>query len=360
MKNAQIPSAPPVRAEIPSTDVPADPTTDVPPARSRLSQEVLPWVTSLTVHAALVVFGVMTATVIMTPPPPVMQEQVVAAETIVHEGKEMPHIFENAKAPDFGEALSQNKQLDATDGVSRSPGTKFDVDAGGGNNDDGAAAQRIAIGSRQFMPGKGGGPGGNGDGDGTGDGGPLIIFNPNANGPIGGSTVFIPTPARRVVFVCDATGTMINKLGVLKHELTKAVAALRPNQSFNIIFFTDGGKYHIADKSGVVVATPDNKRQAFAFLEDITPMGTTDPLPAIDAAFRQKPDLVYFLSDGEFNNLRPYEEVVRQFDSSNKERRTRVSTILFETYDRDAEQVMRRIAEDHGGSYRFTRVEDLE
>ncbi len=361
MKNAQIPPAPAVRAEIPPTHVPAEAVTDEPAARPRLTQDILPWLTSLTVHAAIVVFGVMTATVIMAPPPPTMQEQIGSAETTVHQDNmTLPQVFDKKPMPTIGESEGQDKLVDAADGISRRPGNKFDVDAGGGQNDEGPVASRIAIGARQFSPGTGGSGSGTKDGDGDGDGGPPARFDPLGRSTIGGSAIFVPpVPARRIVFVCDATGTMIQKLGDLKHELTKAVAALRPNQSFNIIFFTDGGKYHIAEKNGLVVATPDNTRLAYSFLEDITPTGTTDPLPAIDAAFKQRPDLVYFLSDGEFNNLRPYEDVVRQFDSSNKERRCRVSTILFETYDREAEQVMQRIAGEHGGNYRYIRSEDL-
>ena len=45
--------------------------------------------------------------------------------------------------------------------------------------------------------------------------------------------------AREIVFLCDATGSMLNKMATLKDELNKAVVGLRPIQSFDIIFYQD-------------------------------------------------------------------------------------------------------------------------
>ena len=41
--------------------------------------------------------------------------------------------------------------------------------------------------------------------------------------------------ARRIVFVCDPSGTMLNKMASLKDQLQRAVASLRPFQSFDIV-----------------------------------------------------------------------------------------------------------------------------
>ena len=364
MKKPQTDSAPEVRADptpsqpSPAVVVPHD-ADAMPASRSRLVQEVLPWMTSLVVHVALIVLGVATATVIMAPPPPPFVEQVAPADGNVTVVKlDMPNLAGNM--PKIDDAASQENDPEAAKGFAKAAGRAMDVDAGGGSGPDGQAADLIALGLGQFRVGRGPGPGrGDADGSGTGEGGPPAQWGWPKDG--GSPSLFInPRQARRIIFICDATGTMIQKIGTLKHELTRAISNLRPVQSFNIIFFTDGGKYHIANRDGLILATPDNKRQAYAFLEDITPNGTTDPTSAIEAAFKQNPDLVYFLSDGEFNNLKPYEDVVRQFDRSNKERKSRVNAILFETYDREAEQAMQRIADESGGAYRFVREADLQ
>lgn len=361
MKNEQSPLAPEVRADIPSSNTLVEQTDQMPSSRPRLVQDVLPWLTSLAVHAALVVFGVATATVIMAPPPaPLMQEQIAPADGGVTQTSDIPLPTGAKESLASLTKMTQDEDPTANDGMSRKQGSRFDVDAGGGSGPHGEAADLIALGVGQFSRGPGGAGDGRERGNGRGDGGPLAIFGRPNDGIGGNDGIFVPKPgARRIVFVCDATGTMIQKLGTLRHELVKAVAALRPNQSFNVIFFSDGGRYHIADRNGLILATPDSKRLTYAFLENIVPIGTTDPLPAIEAAFRQNPDLVYFLSDGEFNNLRSYADVVKQFDTANKERRCRVNTILFETYDREAEIVMQKIAGEHGGLYRFVQSADL-
>jgi hypothetical protein len=94
-------------------------------------------------------------------------------------------------------------------------------------------------------------------------------------------------------------------------------------------------------------------------MEDFSTTGQTDPLPGIRLAFKMQPQLVYFLSDGEFNNLVPYEQVIAEIDKLNKDRKTRINTIQFGKYDKQAEEVLQKIASEHGGSYRFVSEEDL-
>jgi len=155
--------------------------------------------------------------------------------------------------------------------------------------------------------------------------------------------------AQRIVFVCDATGGMINKFPQLKAELTKAITSLDEKTSYNVVFFTNGGKYAIASKQ-LLPATPANKRETIAFFEQITPNGTTDPLPALEASFRLNPDLVFFLTDGEFNNLSSYAQVSAAFERFNT-RKARVNTILYESFDKEAQATLKRIATENGGSF---------
>jgi hypothetical protein len=153
---------------------------------------------------------------------------------------------------------------------------------------------------------------------------------------------------------------MINKFALLRAELTKAISGLKPVQAFNIVFFFDGPKADSVDHlDALLVATPDNKRKAYKFMEDFSTTGQTDPLPGIRLAFKMQPQLIYFLSDGEFNNLVPYEQVMAEIDKLNKDRKTRINTIQFGKYDKQAEEVLQKIASEHGGSYRFVSEEDL-
>jgi hypothetical protein len=82
-----------------------------------------------------------------------------------------------------------------------------------------------------------GGAQGSGEGDGTGA---LAAFGTPGGGGIGpqGPVFGNGGSARTIVFVCDCTGSMINKIAQLKVELSRAVQNLKPIQSFDIVFLS--------------------------------------------------------------------------------------------------------------------------
>ena len=118
---------------------------------------------------------------------------------------------------------------------------------------------------------------------------------------------------------------MINKMASLKLELEKAVGHLKPIQSFSIIFFQDAKQPEMFDQQ-LVLATPQNKCKAGVFLEGVTSTGTTDPIPGLQAAFRQNPGTDYLLTDGDFldNAL-----VLGKIRELNKDHKVRINTIAF-------------------------------
>ena len=151
---------------------------------------------------------------------------------------------------------------------------------------------------------------------------------------------------------------MIKHMATLKDALLKAVGGLKPEQSFNIIFYYDGPKYE-ALSAGQLPATPKNKKLATKWLDDVSPAGQCDPMPALQGALKRQPQLVYFLSDGEFNNLRSYKEIEEEIARLNPGNRTRINTILFETFDKETEEVLQRIARNSGGTYRYVKEADV-
>jgi ABC-type glycerol-3-phosphate transport system substrate-binding protein len=74
---------------------------------------------------------------------------------------------------------------------------------------------------------------------------------------------------------------MISKIASLKVGLQAAIQQFKPYQAFNVVFYTDGGKVLAADKGGLMVATAENNRKAFGWMEEVTASGTTDPIPAM-------------------------------------------------------------------------------
>jgi hypothetical protein len=251
------------------------------------------------------------------------------------------------------------------DGWASKAGPTLDMKAAGGTAGDSEPSSLIGLGAGAL--GGGGRSVGSHNGDSAGadtegGSGPLAIFGTPGGGAIGlhGPVFGSGGNARRIVFVCDATGSMLNKMSVLQAQLQDAVTALKPYQSFNIVFFYDGPKVQAADMNALLPATPENKRNAFKFLENVTSTGQTDPIPALQLAFRQKPDLVYLLSDGGLDdNLRTNKEVTDEIDRLNPGHKVKINTIMFDGYQEEAEAVMTKIAKDTGGKYRYVKESDL-
>ncbi|HEX8912411.1 MAG TPA: hypothetical protein VF796_08620 [Humisphaera sp.] len=355
---------------------PADGTADPQPGflDTPWVQNVLPFVTSVAAHAGLALLAVVLAMVAKQAAKTVAtkdaaEDQVVTScGTIVDAPSSgvIPDLRSNDRQPP---ARQDQDDTVVSAGIASKAGPAVDLRAmGGGNGGD-------ATGDNNLFAGTGGkgerGLRGVGTGGGPGDGdanGPLIGFGPpggSGRGPV--NPIFGPSGgnARKIVFVCDATGTMIQKLSVLRRELKASIKDLRNGvQSYKVVWYTDGGKVLTErgpGKDGMIVCSGVNKDATFTWLDDIVPAGTTDPIPAIEAAFALKPDLIYFLSDGEFNNLRTYQEVLDAVvKGSQSSKGTKVNTILFDTIDPEAKKVMEDMSRQTSGRYREVRISDLE
>ncbi len=169
--------------------------------------------------------------------------------------------------------------------------------------------------------------------------------------------------AYKIVFVCDGTGTMLGlKQNLLIRELNSTISKLKPIQEFNVIFFNeDKGVFVTAvDMQKLMPATPPNIRKTSDWLGKFSVRGSTNPIPAIELAFKQKPQLMYVLSDGEFDNLVSYDEVIKTVATLNSDKKVKVNTIMFGDRDPRAEQALKKIADDNGGRMIFVSLEALQ
>ena len=351
---------------LPQGDAPADAAMSFVATRRRWTQNVLPLVTSLAGHAAMVLLLVFTIRVARTEslPKNESQDQPVKAKAAPPlEKYEAPSALEGRHTDTpFDQPRQSAIETASAQGFAPSP-TQMNVDAGAmeqGATDSPPSTRTLGR-SHAKLLGKLGGVSGAGEFDGGPGAGPLAPWGPTTLGRKDvGSIVFKPAAGRKIVFICDATGTMITKLTVLKKELLNTIGALQPGvQSYNIVFFLDAGNVSVADEKGLMTANEDNLRKTQKWLEDVTPIGSTNPIPAIEKAFTFAPDVVYFLSDGEFNNLKTYDEVIAAVRKGNVGKRAVVNTILFETADAEATRAMERIAAENGGAYTFVREDDI-
>ena len=157
---------------------------------------------------------------------------------------------------------------------------------------------------------------------------------------------------RRIVFVVDSSRSMNHihdspaktRFRRLKVELIKAILELPADHEFFVIFFA---KEMLAmPAESLQPATPQSKDRYLRWVAQVDPGGgPTDPLDAMAAAIRLQPDLIYFLTDGEFKkgvNLRL---------RSIKLPRTIIHTFGFgETL---GEELLKEVARNNGGEYKF-------
>ena len=363
MANASQPNAPtPATAQISEASAPPPPVEHIAPDVSFWQepwvQNALPLVTSLLVHAGLILLGLLTYTAYQAAVT-VSQEQVIVPDAAIVEGDvggiPNPGLDGDPTRPAASDLVPENSQ---SEGWNRLPSKSLQAAVLGGSGDT-AADTIIGIGAGMSM-GKGKGVG-IGSGDGEGAAAPFGV--PGGGRGIGPKSPFMGVSgnAKTVVYVCDASGSMIGlPFDLLKIELRKAVEVLVPIQAFNIIFFQEGDAAALSNT--LVVANPNNKQKAYQYLQEVRERAMSDPIKSLRLAFAQQPQLMYMLTDGAFDDN---EAVINEIRKLNTGKKTRINTIAFfspdqQTAERKAcEDVLRTIASENGGLFKIVYTTDL-
>jgi hypothetical protein len=154
------------------------------------------------------------------------------------------------------------------------------------------------------------------------------------------------------VYVVDASDSMNDrrKFERAKYELLQTIEQLKSDQRFFVVFYNEGAFPMDADEPQL--ATEDNIAKVTQWIQGVEPTGGTNPLPALLFALSLRPDAIYFLSDGQFDPAVP--QILRTQNRQNlrlKKRQIPIHTIAF--FDRIAEGMMRTIARNSGGEYRY-------
>ena len=168
----------------------------------------------------------------------------------------------------------------------------------------------------------------------------------------GGTRIFdVPEEARKIVYVVDRSGSMTDSIDDVQWELKRSIWELGEEKEFHVIFYSSGPPLEMPTRR-LVSATDRNKEMAFEFIEGIIAEGETDPSKALERAFAVRPELIYLLTDGEFD--KSIVGLVRRLNAAAK---VKVHTIAFRY--RIGEAVLKEIADGNGGNYKFVSGEDL-
>ncbi|MDB5321117.1 MAG: hypothetical protein JWN40_2748 [Phycisphaerales bacterium] len=327
--------------------------------RKPFVQDVLPLLTSLMLHVGLIAIGLITYKAVrvmidVSKVPTVIPE---SATPITLDAPTIPQF--RGLADDPTRRAEQDKIPDVPEsatGLSDKRSVVLTLTASGGGAGDNID-DAIALGlSKGFGAGKEGVGIGKQAGVGPGtEGGPgLAPFGIMGGG--GNVDFIIPGQrANRVIFLCDSSGSMMNKFDTLRQELRKAVDRLKGGQAFDIIFFS-ADRYVTLDNQ-LLLALPEAKRKAYDFLDKTAPYDSSDPIPGLRAAFATKPELIYMLTDGDFPNNA---QVLAEIRTLNKDPKVKINTIAFMDRGEEYEKLLKQIAEENGGTFKFVAEQDLQ
>lgn len=170
------------------------------------------------------------------------------------------------------------------------------------------------------------------------------------------------TNAKRIIYVVDASGSLVSWMQIVLNELFRSLEQLDERQQFAIIFFQEDRAIEVPPSRRLQKATSQARRRAIDWINEgdhVVPGYGSNPVTALEAAFDLHPDVIFLLSDSitgsgayEVNqaSLLASLEVmnpVRDVASGRRDVLIRCVQFLGEADDRLG--TMRRIAELHGG-----------
>jgi hypothetical protein len=324
-------------------------------------QNVMPLVTSVVLHATLIVLAITLIKVVPAVTKAIMKEQVTIPDATMNDGAEggIPH---PGLGGDPNRDAAQDKFMDVPKetGINDKPGKDLAATlSGGGSGDSGDSVIGVAINGAGMGSGKGAGAGqGSGTGGGTGDGGALAPFGvPGGGGGIGPRSTFVGVSgnAKKIVYVLDATGSMMSSFDALRVQLRTAISNLRPPQSFDIVFINDKSPPPLSP--ALLFTTPENKRKAMEYVDTMAPRGGTDPLPAITKAFELQPEMIFLLIDP--SDFPDKQAVISLVAKQNAKAKIKLNIIAFEGHDVENEKFLKELATQSGGIYKYISSKEL-
>ncbi len=162
-----------------------------------------------------------------------------------------------------------------------------------------------------------------------------------------------PRGADSVVFLVDASGSMMGHMSLVLPQLYDAMDSLEPSTRFTVVVYSGDGVKEASGR-GMRVATTDNKERVKRWLgASVKPFGPSSPMKALPQALGYEPALVCWVSDGVLGRGRhriDEEAMAALIDDLRQPGGTRID--LYQVVSTSDQEVMERLAERTGGAYR--------
>ncbi len=196
------------------------------------------------------------------------------------------------EAPEFASLLNEHS-FDSASSADGSSETKLPALIGPGDAIGGSRTPSSSGTSSLITPSEAGGAARIG---GTGGPGETTFMN-------------IAGIGRTFVYVIDTSSSMSgSRLKIAQSQLKASLRLLQPNQKFGVIFYNEYRerlKLRRHDEPTMYFATDVNKALAGHEVDRVTSDRGTEHMPALLEAISLKPDVIYFLTDGDEPELSP-------------------------------------------------------
>jgi len=198
-------------------------------------------------------------------------------------------------------------------------------------------------------PGSGPGFGPIGDGLGGAGGGDIGDGKGLGSGGAGGGASFFGVKAKgsRFAYILDVSGSMQGaKMQAMKIELGESINGLQEHMSFYVVLYSSDAA-DLGGKDRWTVATAAGKKWGLDAIYRLEAAGGTQPWSGFERVFQIKPapDAIYFMTDGEFDPS--VADLIALHNKGSKKVPIHAMTFV----NKGAEEVMRKIATDSGGTY---------
>ncbi|MCA9280069.1 MAG: SEL1-like repeat protein [Phycisphaeraceae bacterium] len=158
----------------------------------------------------------------------------------------------------------------------------------------------------------------------------------------------VEVPHDRVAFVCNVSNSMSGnkKMPKLRGELITMLDRLHADKMFSICLYNDQ-PVPLGGSTDWTQATPRNVRRAISQIMAVKPQGTSNPAFAIEHALslRPAPEAIFFITDVSHSD-----KVANAIKEANT--KTRVPIYTFTLGSNKAQKVMKKIANESGGTYK--------
>ena len=223
---------------------------------------------------------------------------------------------------------------------------------------EGASADSEAL---FIAAGSGGSVGKGAGGSGRGEGGPIAPYGtPGGGTGAGPKSNFYGTGgnATRIVYIIDHSGSLLDNFDFLREEVKKSVGNLVPLQFYNVVMVSEEA-HTVLTPGQLVRANGESKKEFASKIAEYRAQGQNDDLlppfqEAFEEAFKCKPQLVYFLTDGHFDP-----KLLDVVERLNKDKKVRINTLAFVNKEPSYEEQLRGMAKNNGGVYKFISEKDL-